>query len=112
MGYLGENAVRYFGKKTKKYFANQTISSGTTLSNNYEIQLPLTYVVGNNSLELFWNGAKLIKSDGIHDGHYIEYGTSGSTSNKIKIHRTYADGSYVLPHDVILESYVKGVDQE
>ena len=112
MGYLSENFLNVYKKRQKKYYAHQTIAAGTTLADETAITLPLTYIVGNNSLELFFNGKKLIKYDGENDGHYSEYGTAGDESTTIKIHRAVSDGSFVLPEDAILETYVKGVEQE
>lgn len=51
------------------------------------ITLPINYTVGNNSLEVYYDGEKLIKAtkqDGT-DGHYIEIGTTDNTSNEIQI---------------------------
>lgn len=87
------------------------IQSGTTITNNYEITLPLNYKVGDNSLELFWNGCALIKQTGTNDGHYKEVGESGAVSNKIQMYRTSTDGSYTLTEDAILKAIVRGVDQ-
>lgn len=51
------------------------------------ITLPINYTVGNNSLEVYYDGEKLIKAtkqDGT-DGHYLEIGTTDNTSNEIQI---------------------------
>lgn len=55
-----------------------TIELTETISTDTEYTLPLYYQVGNNSLELYYCGEKLIK-----DVHYSEVGTSGNTSNII-----------------------------
>lgn len=89
----------------------QTIASGTNIINGYEITLPLKYKVGDNSLELFWNGCILIKQTGSKDGHYKEVGASGTLSSKIQMYRTASDGDYTLTEDVILKTVVRGVDQ-
>lgn len=112
MGFLSENFLNVYKRRQKKHFAYQTIAAGTTLADETVITLPLTYIVGNNSLELFWNGQKLIKYDGVNDGHYAENGTAGEESTTIKIHRSVAEGSYTLAKPAILETYVKGVEQE
>ena len=51
---------------------HQIVSKGTTIINEYQIVLPISYTVGNNSLELFWNGSKLIMATNTSDGHYQE----------------------------------------
>lgn len=87
--------------------ARKIIPSGTTIINGLEIELPISYIVGNNSLSLFWNSGKLILVTN-SDGHYTEVGAAGSISNKIKMYRTQEDGNYTLPNDVILEVVVLG----
>lgn len=86
--------------------ARQIITKNTTIANNHEITLPLNYIVGDNSLSLFWNGSKLIMATDTSDGHYKEVGTAGQISNKITMYRTASDGNYTLPEDVILEAVV------
>ncbi len=58
-------------------------------SNNIgeEIALPCNYKVGQNSLDIFLNGERLLlSSDDIGtDGHYREIGNNNSISNKIKL---------------------------
>ena len=49
-----------------------TIASGTTITNGYEVALPVTYEVGNNSLSLYLEGERLIKATDTTDGHYTE----------------------------------------
>lgn len=51
-----------------------------------EITLPCYYKVGEEVLDVYLNGERLIKSsdDSGTDGHYREVGDSGSISNKIK----------------------------
>ena len=83
------------------------IPSGTIITDKYEIMLPLYYTVGNNSLELYWNGVKLTKATDTEDGHYKEIGSTGIESNIIQIHRTEEDGTYTLSEDVILEVLVR-----
>lgn len=84
----------------------------TEITNDYEITLPISYTVGNNSLSLFWNGVKLMKATNTEDGHYVEVGTNGVTSNLIRFHRTTEDGSYLLSDDVVLEIVVIGTNTE
>lgn len=51
-----------------------------------EITLPCYYKVGEEVLDVYLNGERLIKSndDSGTDGHYREIGSTGSISNKIK----------------------------
>lgn len=51
-----------------------------------EITLPCYYKVGEEVLDVYLNGERLIKSsdDSGTDGHYREVGDTGSISNKIK----------------------------
>lgn len=51
-----------------------------------EITLPCYYKVGEEVLDVYLNGERLIKSsdDSGTDGHYLEVGDTGSISNKIK----------------------------
>lgn len=49
--------------------------------------IPLKYVVGSNTLDVYYNSTKLLlkgkkKND---DGHYVEVGEDGFVSNKIKL---------------------------
>ena len=51
------------------------------------VTLPKKYKVGAGVLDVYINGEKLIKSsdEAGTDGHYVEVGTAGTTSNQIKI---------------------------
>jgi phage-related tail fiber protein len=80
--------------KTSKITTTKTIAENT----NYTI--PLTYKVGNNSLDIFYMGEKLIK-----DTHYKEVGTSGNTSNKIQFY----NWGQSVPSGRVIEFVVKGV---
>lgn len=89
--------------------ADMIIEAGTTITNGYSITLPITYTVGRNNLELYWNGQRLIpKTSSNTDGHYQEVGSTGSSSSTITIYRTSADGDYTLTEDVHLHVVVKG----
>lgn len=50
------------------------------------VTIPCYYKVGNNTLDVYLNGDKLIRStDGTaNTGHFVEVGTSGTSSNIIK----------------------------
>lgn len=70
-----------------------------------EITLPCYYKVGEEVLDVYLNGERLLKSsdDAGTDGHYREIGTTGSISNKIK---TTTDWS--LATGDVLELVVRG----
>lgn len=88
-----------------------TIASGTTITNGYEVTLPIKYEVGNNSLTLYLAGEKLIKATDDTDGHYTEVGNDDEESVTIAFYRTDDDGDWILTENVILEAVVKGVEQ-
>lgn len=56
------------------------------IEDNSTITIPVTYEVGNNSLEVYVLGERLVKVDGDKDGHYTEIGETGSLSNQIQLH--------------------------
>lgn len=58
----------------------------SAIEDNSTITIPVTYQVGNNSLEVYVLGERLVKVDGNKDGHYTEVGTTGKTSNQIQLH--------------------------
>lgn len=70
-----------------------------------EITLPCYYKVGEEVLDVYLNGERLIKSndDSGTDGHYREIGSTGSISNKIK---TTTDWN--LEADDVLDLVVRG----
>lgn len=79
------------------------ISNDTTAGQ--EITIPCYYKVGEEVLDVYLNGERLLKStdDAGTDGHYREVGDSGSISNKIK---TTTDWS--LATGDVLELVVRG----
>lgn len=85
-----------------------TLEAETEIINDYEVILPVNYIVGNNSLFLYWNGVKLIKETETEDGQFKEVGEVGSISNKIRFHRTEDDGNYIISDNVTLEVVVIG----
>lgn len=70
-----------------------------------EITLPCYYKVGEEVLDVYLNGERLIKSsdDVGTDGHYREIGDNGSISNKIK---TTSD--WALEEGDVLDLVVRG----
>ena len=79
------------------------ISNDTTAGQ--EITIPCYYKVGEEVLDVYLNGERLLKStdDVGTDGHYLEVGDIGSISNKIK---TTTDWS--LATGDVLELVVRG----
>jgi hypothetical protein len=57
---------------------SETTETGAT------IQLPASYRVGMDRLDVYYNGEKLIKIED-EEGHYYEQGTTGVYSNTIKL---------------------------
>lgn len=49
-----------------------TIAKNTTITNGYQVTLPVQYQVGNNSLELRLNSEVLKLATDTEDGHYKE----------------------------------------
>lgn len=76
------------------------VITSTTIAENTNYTIPLNYRVGDNSLEVYYQGTKLIKGE-----HYIEVGTEGDTSNIIQFY----NWGQSVPADRLLEFRVKGV---
>lgn len=76
-----------------------------TTSAGAEIILPCYYAVGQDVLDVYLNGERLLLSsdDEGTDGHYCEVGTSGEVSNKIK---STTDWNFKIGD--VLELEVKG----
>lgn len=76
------NGKTYLNKETEYIMVVEQDISGET-----ELTIPCSYKVGADSLVVYYGGDRLNKAtleDG-SDGYYKEVGTTGSTSNKIKI---------------------------
>ena len=109
--YNSENNV-VFGKwnlTSSSNVASIIIEKGTTITNGYEITLPIEYYYGNHSLEIFWNGTRLLEK--VDDGHYVEVENEDDISkcNKIQFYRTSNDGNYTLTEDVVLTALVRNI---
>ena len=80
----------------------QTAKVTTTeqIAQNTNYTIPINYHVGDNSLEVYYQGTKLIKNE-----HYIEVGTEGETSNIIQFY----NWGQSVPTDRLIEFRVKGV---
>lgn len=79
---LQKNVENEFTTKNAKL----TITEDTTKGAN--VTIPLKYKVGTYSLDVFWNGEKLIACSTYDDsstGHYSEVGDKNSTSTTIKL---------------------------
>lgn len=67
-------------------FHSYSLEIDSDKTEGQEITLPCYYKVGEEVLDVYLNGERLLKSsdDAGTDGHYREIGTTGSISNKIK----------------------------
>lgn len=109
--YLDYNGLSYFFSKLKSLLSKQTkISRSVTITtaaiaDNSTITTP-RYQVGNNSLEVYVLGEKLIKASSStgSDGHYTEVGSSGGTSTQIKL----ANIGQSIPKGTPIEFVVRG----
>ena len=68
--------------------------------------LPAKYEVGNESLDVYLNGERLIACSSTSDtlGHYYEVGTSGSSSNSIKL-----TSDWSLAVGDVIECVIRGI---
>ena len=96
-----KKAIDNINTNKDMYQKNITIQEEIIENTNYTI--PLKYIVGNNSLEIYYMGERLIK-----DVHYIEVGEINSISNTIQ----FKDWGMNVPIDRQIEFIVKGVDQD
>lgn len=78
---------------------NSTITTTTTIPENTDYTIPLSYKVGSNVLDIYYMGEKLVK-----DVHYIEVGETGAISNIIQ----FKDWGQAVPANRIIEFVVKG----
>lgn len=62
-------------EESKKY----KVKLSETISQNTDYQIPATYIVGSDNLEVLWEGIELIK-----DENYVEVGEEGESSNIIQ----------------------------
>lgn len=92
--------------EAKTFFNNRyKLKIGENTDPGSEITIPCYYKVGEEVLDVYLNGGRLLKStdDAGTDGHYREVGDTGSISNKIK---TTTDWS--LATGDVLELVVRG----
>lgn len=76
------------------------ITTTEEIAENTDYTIPLNYIVGDNSLEIYYMGEKLVK-----DEHYIEVGEEGEVSNIIQFY----DWGQAVPVDRLIEFIVRGV---
>ena len=90
--------------KEKQAF-KYTLEIDTDKTAGQEITIPCYYKVGEEVLDVYLNGERLLKSsdDAGTDGHYREIGDKGSISNKIKTTTDWA-----LEQGDVLDLVVRG----
>ena len=67
--------------KIDTLIVTKTITLNEDVAEQTEYELPISYTVGNDSLKIHWQGFLLEQGE---DGHYMEIGEKGQTSNKVK----------------------------
>ena len=77
-----------------------TVTTTETIAENTDYEIPCYYKVGNNSLDVFYQGENLIK-----DVHYKEVGTAGTISNKIQFY----NWGQAVPTGRVIKFVVRGV---
>ncbi len=86
--------------KNKTTINRAVVVTSKEIAENTDYTIPLNYIVGDNSLEIYYMGEKLVK-----DEHYIEVGDEGSVSNIIQFY----DWGQSVPVDRLIEFVVRGV---
>lgn len=76
------------------------VTTTETIAENTDYEIPCYYKVGNNSLDVFYQGENLIK-----DVHYKEIGNEGTISNKIQFY----DWGQAVPANRVIKFVVRGV---
>lgn len=92
------NLLALIGNKTT--INRVVVVTSTEIAENTNYTIPLSYTVGDNSLEIFYMGEKLVK-----DEHYIEVGNEGEVSSIIQFY----DWGQSVPVDRLIEFVVRGV---
>lgn len=82
----------------------------TSSVSSKEITLPAKYKVGADTLDVYFNGERLIKaSTADTEGHYYEVGEANSTSNKINIATDWFNSANDKPNvNDIFEFVIRG----
>lgn len=78
-------------KISETLFKKHTITLNKTIAQNTNYELPATYKVGSDDLELYVEGVLLIK-----DINYVEVGDSGQTSNIIQFLDWNVNAGYTI----------------
>lgn len=88
---------------TNKY----TLTTTEEIEENTDYEIPCNYKVGQDTLDIYYMGEKLIKADPTNniDGHYIEVGENGTVSNKIQFY----NWGQSVPIGRTIEFIVRGV---
>lgn len=76
------------------------ITTETEIAENTDYEIPCYYKVGEDVLDIYYMGEKLIK-----DIHYKEVGTAGTISNKIQFY----NWGQAVPTSRTIEFVVRGV---
>lgn len=81
-------AIDEFNKNADSYEKKHVfyrLNVDEDLKSGSEIELETNYIVGNNSLEIFYCGERLVKNTDTIEGSYEEVGNAGTLSTKVKI---------------------------
>lgn len=76
------------------------VTTETEIAENTDYEIPCYYKVGEDVLDIYYMGEKLIK-----DIHYKEVGTAGTISNKIQFY----NWGQAVPASRTIEFVVRGV---
>lgn len=76
------------------------VTTETEIAENTDYEIPCYYKVGEDVLDIYYMGEKLIK-----DIHYKEVGTAGTISNKIQFY----NWGQAVPTSRTIEFVVRGV---
>ena len=87
-------------KSVVQHLEISTVTTSSPISQNTDYTIPIYYKVGNNSLDIYYMGERLIKGT-----HYTEVGTNGDVSNKIQFY----NWGMSVPANRTIEFVVKGV---
>lgn len=72
---IDDENINLGGGSFKKY----TVQAETTIAKDTDYELPCSYIVGKDNLEIFVEGVLLSKGH-----HYVEVGNDGEESNTIQ----------------------------
>ena len=107
---IPEGWVEYTGTDSNYAYASNTytLKLTTNISAGNTVNLPCTYLVGANVMDVYLNGEKLICTTSTDtaglNGHYIELGEENSISSTIK-----TTNDWSLASGDTLELIVRGI---